>query len=80
MSKNEKVKIRFVNRLDMNTSGLVIVAKNPYAQFVLSSDMKEDKVEKVYIAVVKGIVTEDSGTIDAPIYRPTDDSVKRICR
>ena len=76
--QKEKVKIRFVNRLDMNTSGLVIVAKNPYAQFVLSSDMKEDEVEKVYIAVVKGIVKEDSGTIDAPIYRPTDDSVKRI--
>ena len=76
--KGEKVKIRFVNRLDMNTSGLVIVAKNPYAQFVLSSDMKEDNVEKVYIAVVKGIVKEDKATIDAPIYRPTDDSVKRV--
>lgn len=55
IKQNEKVKIRFVNRLDMNTSGLVIVAKNPYAQFVLSSDMKEDKVEKMYIAVVKGV-------------------------
>ena len=78
MEKNEKVKVRFVNRLDMNTSGLVIVAKNPYAQFVLSSDMNEDKVEKMYIAVVKGVVKEDSGTINEPIYRPTDDSVKRI--
>ncbi len=78
MEKDEKVKIRFVNRLDMNTSGLVIVAKNPYAQFVLSSDMKEDKVEKMYIAVVKGVVKEDFGTINEPIYRPTDDSVKRI--
>ena len=78
MEKDEKVKIRFVNRLDMNTSGLVIVAKNPYAQFVLSSDMKEDKVEKMYIAVVKGMVKEDFGTINEPIYRPTDDSVKRI--
>ena len=78
LEKKEKVKVRFVNRLDMNTSGLVIVAKNPYAQFVLSSDMKEDKVEKVYIAVVKGIVKDDRGTIDAPIYRPTDDSVKRV--
>ena len=76
--KGEDVKIRFVNRLDMNTSGLVIVAKNPYAQFVLSSDMKEDKVEKMYIAVVKGVVKEDRGTINAPIYRPTEDSVKRI--
>lgn len=78
MEKDEKVKVRFVNRLDMNTSGLVIVAKNPYAQFVLSSDMKEDKVEKMYIAIVKGVVKEDFGTINEPIYRPTDDSVKRI--
>lgn len=78
MQQGEKVKIRFVNRLDMNTSGLVIVAKNPYAQFVLSSDMKDDKVEKMYIAVVKGLVKEDKGTINEPIYRPTDDSVKRI--
>lgn len=78
LEKNENVKIRFVNRLDMNTSGLVIVAKNPYAQFVLSSDMKEDKVEKMYIAVVKGVVKEDFGTINEPIYRPTDDSIKRI--
>lgn len=78
VKKSENVKIRFVNRLDMNTSGLVIVAKNPYAQFVLSSDMKEDKVEKMYIAVVKGVVKEDFGTINEPIYRPTDDSIKRI--
>lgn len=78
INQKEEVKVRFVNRLDMNTSGLVIVAKNPYAQFVLSSDMKDDKFEKMYIAVVKGIVEEDNGTINAPIYRPTDDSVKRI--
>ena len=78
VEKDESVKIRFVNRLDMNTSGLVIVAKNPYAQFVLSSDMKEDNVEKMYIAVVKGVVKEDFGTIDEPIYKPTDDSVKRV--
>lgn len=78
IEKDENVKIRFVNRLDMNTSGLVIVAKNPYAQFVLSSDMKDDKVEKMYIAVVKGVVKEDFGTINEPIYRPTDDSIKRV--
>lgn len=78
VDKGENVKIRFVNRLDMNTSGLVIVAKNPYAQFVLSSDMKDDNVEKMYIAVVKGVVKEDFGTINEPIYRPTDDSIKRI--
>ena len=55
IKKGEDVKIRFVNRLDMNTSGLVIVAKNPFAQHVLSSEMKDDDFEKKYITVVKGI-------------------------
>ncbi|MGM9536479.1 MAG: RluA family pseudouridine synthase [Intestinibacter sp.] len=78
VKKGEDVKIRFVNRLDMNTSGLVIVAKNPFAQHVLSSEMKDEGFDKKYITVVKGIVEKDQGTIDEPIYRPTDDSVKRI--
>ena len=76
--KSEKVKIRFVNRLDMNTSALVIVAKNPYAQHTLSLHMSNDNVEKKYITVVKGIVKDDEGTIDEPIYRPTEDSIKRV--
>ena len=78
IKKNEKVKVRFVNRLDMNTSGLVIVAKNAYAHHVLSKDMSNDKVSKKYITVVKGIVKDDEGTINQPIYRPTEDSIKRI--
>ena len=78
IKQNEKVKIRFVNRLDMNTSGLVIVAKNAYAHHTLSTDMSEDKVDKKYITVVKGIVKDDFGTINAPIYRQTEDSIKRI--
>ena len=78
IKKNEKVKVRFVNRLDMNTSGLVIVAKNAYAHHVLSKDMSNDKVSKKYITVVKGIVKDDEGTINQPIYRPTEDSIKRV--
>ena len=76
--KGENVKIRFVNRLDMNTSGLVIVAKNAYAHHVLSDDMKYDKVEKKYITIVKGVLKDDKGVIDAPIYRSTEDSIKRV--
>ena len=76
--KKENVKIRFVNRLDMNTSGLVIVAKNAYAHHALSNDMSLDNVEKVYIAVVKGVVKKDSGTINLPIFRPSEDSIKRV--
>ena len=78
VKKGEAVKIRFVNRLDMNTSGLVIVAKNPFAQHVLSSEMKEEGFDKKYITVVKGVVEKDQDTVEEPIYRPTDDSVKRI--
>ncbi|MDR0879492.1 MAG: RluA family pseudouridine synthase [Clostridioides sp.] len=74
----ENVKIRFVNRLDMNTSGLVIVAKNAYAHHVLSEDMKYDRIEKKYIAVVDGDVKDDDGIIDAPIYRPEGDTIKRV--
>ncbi len=76
--KDENVKIRFVNRLDMNTSGLVIVAKNAYAHHVLSDDMKYDKVEKKYITIVKGVVKDDKGVIDVPIYRSNDDTIKRL--
>lgn len=78
IKNDEKVKVRFVNRLDMNTSGLVIVAKNAYAHHTLSQDMSNNKVEKTYITVVHGIVTNDNGTINQPIYRPTEDSIKRV--
>ncbi|MEC3793976.1 RluA family pseudouridine synthase, partial [Clostridioides difficile] len=77
-NQKENVKIRFVNRLDMNTSGLVIVAKHAYAHHTLSTAMSENKVEKKYITVVDGIIKENEGTIDEPIYRPTEDSIKRI--
>ncbi len=78
IKKDEKVKIRFVNRLDMNTSGLVIIAKNAYAHHTLSMDMGEDKVEKKYITIVKGLVEKDFGTINEPIYRQEEDSIKRV--
>jgi len=76
--KKENPRIRFVNRLDMNTSGLLIVAKNAYAHHLLSQDMNENKVIKKYIAIVKGVIEEDSGTIDQPIYKEAEDTIKRI--
>ncbi|MBR2620717.1 MAG: RluA family pseudouridine synthase [Firmicutes bacterium] len=70
-------KIRFVNRLDMDTSGLLVVAKNSYTQKDYTKQMKENTVEKRYVAVVKGIVESDEGTIDLPIGRPDPDHVRR---
>lgn len=70
-------KIRFVNRLDMDTSGLLVVAKNAYCQNDYTRQMKENTVKKIYIAVVQGVVESDEGTIDLPIGRPDPDHVRR---
>jgi 23S rRNA pseudouridine1911/1915/1917 synthase len=58
-----------VHRLDRDTSGLLIVAKNVYVQAVLIGQMKRHEIEKRYIALVEGNVSLDRGSIDAPIGR-----------
>lgn len=81
MIKNKKnFKIRFINRLDMDTSGLLVIAKNSHSQDDFSKQMSENKVEKRYLAVVKGIIEQDFGTIDLPIDKEEEDAVKRIVR
>ena len=70
-------KIRFINRLDRETSGLLMIAKNPYAHHVLSEQMQNNQVEKKYIAFVEGVIEKDFDTINKPIYRPTFESIKR---
>lgn len=71
--------VRLVSRLDMDTSGLIIIGKNQFAHMALSKEMQENKVEKRYLAVVHGHLEEKEGTIDAPIYRQEGvDSIQRI--
>ena len=70
--------VRLVSRLDMNTSGLIIVAKNQYAHSKLSQDMQKPEFKKYYRALVHGTVKEDKCTIDLPIYRQGEDTIKRI--
>lgn len=77
LDKGESYKIRFVNRLDMNTSGLLIVAKNSYAQDNLTKQMKTDHIQKKYMAIVSGVMAQDSGTIDLPLGRPDPNEVER---
>ncbi len=74
---NQNFKIRFVNRLDRDTSGLLIIAKNSYSQNELSKQMTYNNVHKEYQAIVKGVFDEENGTVDLPIGRPDPDSVKR---
>lgn len=74
---SQAFKVRFVNRLDMDTTGLLIIAKNSHAQDEVTKQMKAKTTEKRYKAIVNGIVEEDEFTIDLPIGRPDPDNVAR---
>ena len=65
-----------VHRLDKDTSGILIVAKNDKAHINLSEQIKNHEVQKTYIALVKGIVKENEATINMPIGRSTKDRKK----
>ena len=69
-------KIRLVNRLDMNTSGLLIIAKNPYVQADLVKQMGSSMTKK-YISINEGIIPDDSGIINLPLGRPDENEVER---
>lgn len=72
-----KKKIRPVNRLDRNTSGLVIFAKNEYVQEFLIKQMKNNTFSKEYLAILEGILNKKKGTIIAPIARKKDSIIER---
>ena len=65
-----------VHRLDKDTSGVIMVAKNDKAHINLSEQIKNHEVEKTYIALVKGFVKENEATINMPIGRSTKDRKK----
>lgn len=65
-----------VHRLDKDTSGILVVAKNDRAHINMSEQIKNHKVEKKYIALVKGIVKENEATINMPIGRSQKDRKK----
>ena len=65
-----------VHRLDKDTSGLLVVAKNDKAHINMSEQIKDRKVKKTYIALVRGQVAENEATINMPIGRSTKDRKK----
>lgn len=72
-----KKKIRPVNRLDLNTSGLVIFAKCEYIQECLISQMKNKQFKKEYLAICNGFLDKKSGTINLPIARKENSIIER---
>jgi len=65
-----------VHRLDKDTSGLLIIAKNDKAHVNMSEQIKNHEVTKTYIALVRGVVKENEATIDMPIGRSNSDRKK----
>ena len=93
--KDEKCIVRLVSRLDMDTSGLIIIAKNQFSHMALARDMQSTELqgsdvqdshmqsktfEKSYMAIVHGNMKNKTGTIDLPIGKPDTESIKReVC-
>ena len=79
-SKLSKVNGEFrpgiVHRIDKDTSGLLIVAKNDKAHLFLEEELKKHNIVRTYIALVNGVINHDSGKIDAPIGRNVNDRKK----
>lgn len=75
--RHEEFTFRPVNRLDRDTTGLVVIAKNRYAADIISRQMKEGLFKKEYMAVVEGIIEEKEGEINAPIKRESESVIKR---
>ena len=77
LETDQSFKIRFINRLDTDTSGLLLVGKNSYIQNEITKQMRAKTIDKHYIAVVNGIVEKDEFLIDKPIGRPSPDEIRR---
>lgn len=74
---NIKKKIRPVNRLDKDTSGIVIFAKNEYIQEALIKQMQKNEFKKEYYAILEGNIDKTFQTISAPIARKTNSIIER---
>lgn len=71
-----KIRPGIVHRIDKDTSGLVIIAKNDSAHINLSNQIQKREVKKTYIALVRGLIKENEATINMPIGRSTKDRKK----
>lgn len=75
-SVNGELRLGIVHRIDKDTSGLLLVAKNNKAHNVLANDFKNKNIKRKYIALVSGVIEEDTGKINAPIGRSKKDRKK----
>lgn len=75
-SINGEFRPGIVHRIDKDTSGLLLVAKNNEAHLSLAKQLKDKTITRKYIALVEGVINHDTGSIDAPIGRDINDRKK----
>lgn len=75
-SVNTNIRPGIVHRIDADTSGLLLVAKNDKSHNILAEQIQKKEVLREYIALVEGTITEDTATIDAPIGRDINNRKK----
>ena len=73
---NGVIRPGIVHRIDMNTTGSLLICKNDRAHQILAEQLKEHSITRRYHAIVHGNIKEDSGTVDAPIGRHPADRKK----
>ena len=73
---NGVIRPGIVHRIDKDTTGLLLVAKNDFAHNKLSQDLKNKTIKRVYYALVTGSILEDDGIINAPIGRDPKNRLK----
>ena len=72
--------VHAVNRLDRDTSGVVLLAKNSYMHALLTNVLREPSARKIYLAVVCGSMPGSEGSVEAPIIRPDPADLRRVVR
>ncbi len=77
LEKNEDVVCHFINRLDKDTTGLMLVAKNRFSANFLSKSLSNKTIKRKYLALVEGLPENNSATVEAPIERENPESIIR---
>ncbi|MBN2980323.1 RluA family pseudouridine synthase [Cohnella algarum] len=74
---NQNVRIRHIHRIDKETTGPVLYAKNEFAHYQYDKAMREKKIERIYLALAEGVIAQDKGKIDKPIGQDRHHSTRR---
>lgn len=76
-AKGDNSIVRLVSRLDRDTSGLIMVAKNQFSHMNLAKSMEKNEIKKSYLSIIHGNMPKLEGTIDEPIGRVENETIKR---